>query len=284
MKWSFLRASRIWGARSSSRMHSRHSVQSRSRSETIARRLPPAKSSMSKQLIGHLATRLSARSSSTSPRMSIRGSSRYHAVATGDHLACPRSPKLFPFTQCISMSISCPGRRRATRMSEWTGSGRSDAKSSSCFPKGSHCSCEENTFPLIGSWFASPPGAFLHLTWSLNLITSFSLTGPVLSTAFVSGDGQSNFSGSILIGIRPRRCARSSSCSTPVLFITNTFSMAMVGSSALRMRRSALANATSSPDMSIVMSSSTMVRILILKPSFQVFMSQGMSSGNVPRL
>lgn len=55
-----------------------------------------------------------------------------HAVATGLYLACPVSPTLHPLWQCMVRSISCPGRSRVIRMSEWTGSGRSFLNRSNC--------------------------------------------------------------------------------------------------------------------------------------------------------
>eukprot|EP00740_Mantoniella_antarctica_P025046 CAMPEP_0198684108 /NCGR_PEP_ID=MMETSP1468-20131203/11731_1 /TAXON_ID=1461545 /ORGANISM="Mantoniella sp, Strain CCMP1436" /LENGTH=47 /DNA_ID= /DNA_START= /DNA_END= /DNA_ORIENTATION= len=42
---------------------------------------------------------------------------RYHAVPTGDHLACSLP---WPFMQCASTSISCPATIFARRMSSCT--------------------------------------------------------------------------------------------------------------------------------------------------------------------
>mmetsp|Transcript_31457 Transcript_31457/g.77118 ORF Transcript_31457/g.77118 Transcript_31457/m.77118 type:complete len:277 (+) Transcript_31457:290-1120(+) len=259
-------------------------VQSRSLSLTTAFRRPPPMSSISKQLIGQLLTRASAASPSTSPRMSMRGSSRYHAVATGDHLACPRSPLLFPLWQCTDRSISWPGLRRAMRMSLWTGSGLSLMKRSSWSPKGTHSSCDEKTLPLDPSLSAAcPPAGFLHLTLRRNLMTSSGSRFPLTSSASrVAGEGIRKLAGSALIGINPRRCATSSSRRTPVLLAMKTFSIAIVGTSESRMRLKALATATSMPLMSNVMSSSWISRILILNRSRHVSMLKASSSGNVP--
>mmetsp|Transcript_40906 Transcript_40906/g.109446 ORF Transcript_40906/g.109446 Transcript_40906/m.109446 type:complete len:298 (-) Transcript_40906:24-917(-) len=282
MKWSFLRDSRTAGERSGSRMHSRQRVQSRRRSEDTTARPRPGPSSMSKQRMGHLATSRSASSPSTGCRRSMRGSSRYQAVATGDHLACPRSPRLLPLCTCISMSISCPGRSRAMRMSPWTGTGGSQANVSACLPKGIHSSCDENTRALTAS-SREPPGVLRHLTCRRNLSTSSSGTSPVSSTALVCADGHLKREGSALIGMRPRRWAISSSLITPVLFRINTFSTAIVGTSERSILRKAFASETSIPLKSNVISSSATSRILICSPFLHFSMSKGSSSMNVPR-
>lgn len=46
-----------------------------------------------------------------------------------------------PLTQCISTSISCPGRNSAMRMSSWTGRKSASGKRSVWFPKGTHVMC-----------------------------------------------------------------------------------------------------------------------------------------------
>ena len=60
----------------------------------------------------------------------------------------------------------------------------------------------------------------------------------------------SNARGSARIGTRPSRCAKTSSWMTLVLFTTNTFSMAIVGTSAMRIRRNAFAIAGLIPRIS----------------------------------
>mmetsp|Transcript_30415 Transcript_30415/g.71036 ORF Transcript_30415/g.71036 Transcript_30415/m.71036 type:complete len:295 (-) Transcript_30415:37-921(-) len=284
MKWSFLRASLTFWLNRGSLMHSLHSVQSLNLSLTTALLLSLPRSSMSKQPMGHFCTSASASSPSTSSTMSILGSSRYHAVATGLHLACPLSPQLLPLWQCIVRSISCPGLRRVIRMSLCTGSGLSFANLSSCSPMGTHSSCFEKIFELTGSWSLPAPASRMHLTLRRNLTTSVGSSSDSYVAAFVAAEGKLKEQGSTLMGIKPRRCARSSSRSTPLLFVMKTFSMATVGTSDRRSRRSAFAIDTSRPLMSNVISSSVMSRILILNPSFHPPKLNSSSSGKVPLL
>ena len=88
----------------------------------------------------------------------------------------------------------------------------------------------------------------------------------VLRSLYVSPSAlYSNSRGSARMGTNPRRCAKTSSWIMLVLFTMYTFSMAMVGTSAMRMRRNALAMAGEMPLISNTTFSSSMCVIHILK-------------------
>mmetsp|Transcript_31967 Transcript_31967/g.79064 ORF Transcript_31967/g.79064 Transcript_31967/m.79064 type:complete len:334 (-) Transcript_31967:181-1182(-) len=182
--------------------------------------------------------------------------------------------------QCASSSISCPATIFASRMSSCTvlmvSTSPEDfsatppaadvASTLACFrksacdcvnelnftsssggssdPRGSHCREFEYTISLMSA--PRVPLAVVsrtHLTCILNTMVLRSL-GASDSLRY------SNSRGSARMGTKPRRCANTSSCTMHVLLTMNTFSMAMVGTSAMRMRRKALAMAGLMPCIS----------------------------------
>mmetsp|Transcript_7938 Transcript_7938/g.14245 ORF Transcript_7938/g.14245 Transcript_7938/m.14245 type:complete len:261 (-) Transcript_7938:636-1418(-) len=214
---------------------------------------------------GHAATSSSAISPVTGLRSTTSGLSLYQAVATGDHLACSRPT---PFTQCASNLMHCPGESFANRISSCTGpmlldmspcphANRHDVSSGNSLPAGSHSSALEYTSELT-----TLPSSLRHCTSSRNTTVFFSLGAS-------SADLNSNRLGSILSGTMPSRWASTSSCRMEVLFIKNTCSAATVGTSAMRIRRSALAMEGSHPIMSNSITSSVSLRTSMRKLSLK---------------
>ena len=256
MKWSLTRVRSTRSSHPGWRMHSRHMVQLRGRATVAVG--TPARSSMSKTLVGHMPLSAVASSPVTGFGSVISGRSRYEAVHTGDHLACVLP---MPFSHHASSSISWPGRILAIRMSSCTGAIGASRKRSSCSPCGIHSRSPEVTrepsspasldAPLPAVLGAHPttagPGlapllrCLVHLTCSRNEMTLYSLGS--------SGGSPRNWKtrASARIGMSPSRCASTSSWIIDVLLRMKTFSMAIVGTSASRMRRKALASAASMP-------------------------------------
>mmetsp|Transcript_16427 Transcript_16427/g.55457 ORF Transcript_16427/g.55457 Transcript_16427/m.55457 type:complete len:240 (-) Transcript_16427:290-1009(-) len=218
-KWSATRRSCTWSFMSAPnssssivRMHSRHMVQSRGRA-AIARRQPPGTSSMSKTFMGHRFTSASARASTTSSLRSIFGIILYAAVATGDHLACVRA---MPLHACASKAMDCPGRSLAMRISGWTGlTGRSSRKVS-CSPWGSQQMSLELTGVVCRAGLGRPCSAARRASSGSTFGARTSRPKTIVFASVASsGSWRSSKSfGSAKIGIRPRRCARTSSCMT----------------------------------------------------------------------
>mmetsp|Transcript_836 Transcript_836/g.2303 ORF Transcript_836/g.2303 Transcript_836/m.2303 type:complete len:365 (-) Transcript_836:129-1223(-) len=209
------------------------------------------------------------RSSTTS------GYSLYHAVATGDHLACS-SPT--PFTQWHSNLMHCFDRNLATNISSCTTLNPSSIRSrwspskpvrpvSSGIsdPVLSHTSESENTFP-------SPPS---HVT-SIFITAVFRC---VFGSAFFLN---SNSRGSTRSGIIPSRCARTSSWMMDVLFTTNTCSIAMVGTSAIMTRRRAFAIEQLMPSTSNSITISSYLRTFNLRLAAKSFAKSSMDPLSLP--
>mmetsp|Transcript_7993 Transcript_7993/g.26634 ORF Transcript_7993/g.26634 Transcript_7993/m.26634 type:complete len:243 (-) Transcript_7993:107-835(-) len=91
------------------------------------------------------------------------------------------------------------------------------------------------------------------------------MTMVLFSLAVASSVLNEKSRGSARMGIIPRRWARTSSWMMEVLLAMKTFSIAMVGTSAIRMRRKALAMAASMPTMSNTIDSSSSALTSILK-------------------
>mmetsp|Transcript_5009 Transcript_5009/g.18180 ORF Transcript_5009/g.18180 Transcript_5009/m.18180 type:complete len:246 (+) Transcript_5009:1102-1839(+) len=226
-------------------------------------------SSISKTFMGHLPLSSSASAPLTGLLNSILGSKRYEAVETGDHLACVFPS---PFTAWHSSSISWCVASLARRISSCTGEmcasdsltpfltsnsfceprklvNFSSVSGGNLDPSGSHCKQLLSTEP---SFTRS-----VHLTFS-------SITMVFVSLALASLALKENRRGSARMGTRPKRWDRTSSCMMLVLLTMYTCSMAIVGTSDIRIRRSAFAMAGSMPMRSNSIVSSVMLVTAIL--------------------
>mmetsp|Transcript_14487 Transcript_14487/g.43792 ORF Transcript_14487/g.43792 Transcript_14487/m.43792 type:complete len:285 (+) Transcript_14487:239-1093(+) len=151
----------------------------------------------------HSSRSSSAFSPSTSFSSTISGSSRYQAVATGDHLACSAP---IPLVQWASSSMDCPGRILASSMSGKTAAMSSVSPRASLWsslnvhcvssgislPPDKYCRSCDSTF----SWLMLPSALRVQSTCSLSTTVLRSVAGLFASL-------QSSFLGSRFIGISP---------------------------------------------------------------------------------
>mmetsp|Transcript_10965 Transcript_10965/g.44445 ORF Transcript_10965/g.44445 Transcript_10965/m.44445 type:complete len:342 (+) Transcript_10965:349-1374(+) len=271
------------GTSSMTRMHSRHMVQSRGRRATARCTTPPEPSPESSPLLslaggptrssrsntssGQRCLSATARSPTTSCTRSTRGSIRYDAVATGENLAWSLPMPLRPWA---SSDTACPGRSLVMEMSSCTGRAGSSLRKASWSPCGSHL----RSAVVIRVVCFGPPGrrsasssgtASVASSLRRGASAGSSLTGArtsspntmVFTSVASSGStSSSNSFGSTRKGMSPSRWARTSSCMTPVFSSMYTDSIAIVGTSAIMMRRNAFASDTSTPTSSNSTSSS----------------------------
>ena len=181
-------------------------------------------------------------------------------MQTGDHLAWDLP---IPFSHIISISISCPGLNFVINISSCKGLTLPSV--STWFPYGIHSRSPEFTFALLynklSSWVSFKiKGAlgsfFVHILCNLNF-------NEFVSSYYSPSLWYSNRRPSIFNGINPRRWARFSSGIIEVFYQIVTFSIAIVGISAIIILLKAFARGASAPLKSKTISSESNFRMSI---------------------